>query len=1022
MSRANSAAAGVKSCTLHILFAILFLLFCTALPAVADVAGQKRVLILNSYHQWYKGSDSAVEGFYQTLMKSLPLTEVQIEYLDSKHFTGKEFDEKVLDLLRFKYQQRHFDLIFSTDDYAFNILEKYRDSIFGQEPVLFCGTNCFDPSRLNGKRNFNGLDERPSFADTLELILRLHPRTNEVVVVHDDSVTGELNSAEFRRQTASFNNRIRFSYLKGKKVDEVSRQLAQLPPTAVVIYFASFMEDRGGERLSSNHALQRLAAATPVPIYGGWGFSLGNGIVGGRLLDLHEHGVVMAQMAVKILGGASPASLVNLSPGPNVYMFDYAQMSRFGVKESQLPPGSIIINRPDTFWESNRMTILGFLCGALFLALVASFLKLLRSRRELAASLVEQQQISRSLVRSEARFRNVVEAMPDMVYRWTTKRGGIYYSPRVIDILGYTPEELYARPMLWRDSIHPEDAGVVDRALQQFMAGEQFDIVYRLTDRDGELHWINDRSISMHAEGDEIIFEGIAADITKRKEAEEVLRLSEEKLFKVFNTSPDALSLTRLTDGLILEVNPSYLSMSGYSREEVVGKTTLEIDLWIDPGLRGEMTRQIRENGEAVNMEVSFKRKDGSILETLLSARPIDVFGERCLLVAARDISERKLLEEKLRQSLKMESIGRLAGGVAHDFNNKLTVILAYSEMALLEVPQEQRLWRYLNEIFKAAEHSRDLTAQLLAFSRQQVISPKEMDLNAFIRDGQRTLPRLIGEDIVVKYSLAGDLWKTKIDPTQLDQIVMNLSINARDAMPAGGTLSIITANTVIDEDFCEEQLDAKPGEYVRLTFSDTGHGMEKGTLKHIFEPFFTTKEIGKGTGLGLATVYGIITQNGGFIEVRSEPGRGTLFHIYLPRHHTESAGQVEEIETPISGSGSILLVEDDETVRAMTCEMLERIGYRVEAPKTPEEAIELCRDRNRVVDMILSDVIMPGMSGKEMSDAIRKIRPAIKVVFMSGYTFETISSKGLVQEGMQLIQKPFDLNTLSKTVKGALA
>jgi len=1022
MPRPQSAAAQTAA-VVSLLFAVIFALAFPVAAGAAPSAPQKKVLILNSYHTGYEGSDSIMDGFRTTLHRALPTAEIQTEYLDSKHYSGNEFDRKVLDLLRFKYQQRRFDLIFSSDDYAFDILEKNRDSIFGTTPVVFCGTNCFDPSRLNGKVNFNGLDERPSFADTIRLILRVHPGTKGITVVSDDSVTGELNSTEFRRQAAPF-GAVRFSYLQGKRMDELSRRLAALQPGNVVIYFASVVQEPTGEPLSSNDALRRLSATTPVPIYGGWAFSLGNGIVGGRLINLREHGAVSAQMAVKILNGAPPASLVHFSPSPNQYMFDYTQMSRFGVKESALPSGSVVINRPPTFWASNRTTILFSICGALFLALAGIFLKLLKSRKELSASLVEQRLMSLSLAQSESRFRTVVEAMPDIVYRWSDKRGGIYYSPRVVEILGYTPDELYAQPLLWRNAIHAGDDDVIADAVAKFTAGEPYDIVYRLTDRDGKLHWIHDRAISLTREGDEIVIEGIAADITTRREAEEVLRQSEEKFFKVFSTSPDALSLTRLTDGLMLEVNPTFVSFTGYGKEELVGKTTVEAGLWVDPTVRDQVTREIAEHGEVVNLEVSFRRKDGSTFPTLFSARPIDVFGQSCLLVTARDISDRKLLEEKLRQSLKMESIGRLAGGVAHDFNNKLTVILAYSEMALLEVPREQRLWRYLSEVFKAAEHSRDLTAQLLAFSRQQVISPKEMDLNAFIRDTQRTLPRLIGEDVVVTYLLDPELWRVRIDPTQLDQIVMNLSINARDAMPAGGSLHISTANIGIDEEYCQEQLDAKPGQYVRLTFSDTGYGMDKKTLKHIFEPFFTTKEVGKGTGLGLATVYGIITQNGGFIEVESTPGRGTVFHIYLPRHMAPPSEPAVESAPPVHlpGSGSVLLVEDDETVRGMTREMLERVGYRVESPRTPQEAIELSRDEGKEFDLILSDVIMPGMSGKDMADEVRRIRPGIKVVFMSGYTYDAISSRGLAQEGMHLIHKPFDIGTLTTAVRKALS
>ena len=386
------------------------------------------------------------------------------------------------------------------------------------------------------------------------------------------------------------------------------------------------------------------------------------------------------------------------------------------------------------------------------------------------------------------------------------------------------------------------------------------------------------------------------------------------------------------------------------------------------------------------------------------------------------DTTERKHLEEKLQQSLKMESIGRLAGGVAHDFNNMLTVILGYAEMAKHHLPVEDKLWQTFDEITKAAEHSRKITGQLLAFSRQQIISPKPIDLNLALMKSRKSLPHLIGEDIILTFSLPDNLWPVKIDPTQLDQIILNLAVNARDAMPDGGELRVSTSNIRIDEYYCHDHLEAKPGEYVQLTFTDTGHGMDAETVKNIFEPFFTTKEVGKGTGLGLATIYGIVTQNNGFINVYSEPGQGSVFKIFLPHMQEAPTLEPKEIPTPVEGSGTILLVEDDETVRKMTTEMLELIGYDVRAVQSSSEAIELCADKNVHVDIVLSDVIMPKLNGQEMMESIKSLRPGIKALFMSGYSSEIISQKGVLEEKVHFLQKPFDVTRLASKIKEALS
>lgn len=366
----------------------LYALICTCLlgppvgAACAAPSHQNKVLILNSYHSGYIGSDDAVKGFTDRLIDALPDTEVHLEYLDSKNYSGKEYDDKIVDLLKFKYQQRHFDLVFSTDDYAFNVLEAHRD-IFGTIPVVFCGTNSFDRSRLAGKRGIVGIDERPSFKDTLDLIFSLHPDTKNIVVIRDDSVTGKLNEVEFKKAAGRLRSKAKVSYLVGLRLEDFIERVKLVPRDSVIIYFASFVEDKNGERISSNDALRRISAASPVPVYGGWEFNLGKGIVGGRLLNLREHGAAAAAMAVRVLQGDSIDKLPAVSPSPNKDMFDYEQLLRFGIAPAKLPAGSIVINRPPGFFFSHRVELLSLVSLLLLLALALSFAKLVHSRKTL---------------------------------------------------------------------------------------------------------------------------------------------------------------------------------------------------------------------------------------------------------------------------------------------------------------------------------------------------------------------------------------------------------------------------------------------------------------------------------------------------------------------------------------------------------------------------------------------------------------------------------------------------------------
>lgn len=347
----------------------------------AETCARQKVLILNSYHSGYRGSDDIAKGFRDTLLKSLPRTEIQIEYLDSKNYSGSAFDAKIIDLLRFKYERRHFDLILSTDDYAFDILEKEREGIFGATPVVFCGTNSFDPARLKGKRDITGIDERPSFKETLELIFRLHPNTKKIIAISDTSVTGRLNEEEFRKAAAEFSTKARYSYLAGLRLDQLVAGVKKADPDSVIVYFASFVEDNTGEHISSNDALRIVSTASPVPIYGGWEFSLGNGIVGGRLINLREHGAAAAVMAASILKGAAVATTPSIAPSPNKYMFDYKEMQRFRIPESRLPKGSTLINKPPNPLWSRRVEILAAISIILLFALIDNLFKLVHSRR-----------------------------------------------------------------------------------------------------------------------------------------------------------------------------------------------------------------------------------------------------------------------------------------------------------------------------------------------------------------------------------------------------------------------------------------------------------------------------------------------------------------------------------------------------------------------------------------------------------------------------------------------------------------
>jgi len=530
--------------------------------------------------------------------------------------------------------------------------------------------------------------------------------------------------------------------------------------------------------------------------------------------------------------------------------------------------------------------------------------------------------------------------------------------------------------------------------------------------------------------GDATLLAGYTIDITEIKQAEENLKESEERFRALHNASFGGIAIH--DKGLILECNQGLSTITGYSIEEIIGMDGL---LLIAPGSRDFVKGNII-SGYEKPYEAMGIRKNGEEYPLRLEGRNIPYKGRQVRTVEFRDITEykhneaeRERLHAQLTQAQKMESVGRLAGGVAHDFNNMLGVILGHVELAQDELDPLHPLFAHLEEIRKAARRSADITRQLLAFARKQTIAPKVLDLNETVEGMLTMLRRLIGENISFSWQPGANLWAIRMDPSQMDQILANLCVNARDAIQEGiGSIAVATGRNTFDTDYCANHPGFVAGEYVWIAVSDTGMGMGKDILANIFEPFFTTKGVGEGTGLGLATVYGAVKQNNGFITVYSEPDKGTTFTIYLPRYVPKAAKEGKEqmpkaapVKPVERGHETILLVEDELGILEMTAIILEKLGYTVLAANTPGQAIHLAREHAGDIHLLLTDVIMPEMSGRDLAQSLLTLYPEIKRVFMSGYTADIIAHQGILDERVYFIQKPFSTKDLAAKVREAL-
>lgn len=635
-----------------------------------------------------------------------------------------------------------------------------------------------------------------------------------------------------------------------------------------------------------------------------------------------------------------------------------------------------------------------------------------------------QEDLSEQQLRQMAeKYARMIQASPDAItVRSLPERRYLEINEGFTKLTGYLPEEVIGKTPrelgLWVDT-QPHDAARDQLESSGKVRAEEF----RFRTKAGEIRWGSVSAVRVNLDGQECML-AVTHDITDRKDAEDAVRRSEVDLRSLVEGAPYGIYRVTL-EGRILMANPAMVKMLGYESQSELLQVDMASDIYRDSASRTRLIEDYWKKKDFRQVEVEWKRKDGKFISVRLTGKPISKKGMELAYfeVFVEDITDRLSLERQLLQSQKMDAIGRLAGGVAHDFNNLLSVILGHTEILEMKLAGNDGLLGSLEAIGQAGERAAVLTKQLLTFSRKQITETKIVDLNAAVREIEKLVRRVIGEDIYLLMRLQPDLGSIRIDPGQLDQVLMNLVVNARDAMPSGGKLVLGTANVELDGTYVRQHLGVAPGHYVVLAVSDTGTGMSIETMSHIFEPFFTTKEKGKGTGLGLSTVYGIVNQAGGYVVPYSEEGQGTTFKIYFPQtdQPAQTPAAIRLTDKLPGGTETILVVEDEKALRDLTQCILEDSGYQVLAATDVREALEMAGNSKMKLDLLLTDVVMPILSGNELAKRVAAFRPDLPVLYMSGYADDVILNRGGLNAGVELIQKPFTRRTLLTRIRAIL-
>ncbi len=990
---------------------IFLLIFATPLWVHAGNSLEPdHVLLLNSYNQrmtWVKDIIKAVEDVLDPDNTNIVL---HISNMDSKQFHSAEYFDSYKSYLKKKYMNSNFSLILSSDNNAFDFLRENRDNLFPGVPVVFCGVNNFKDEQIKKSDKFTGIAEMFSARETVETALALHPETKEVFIVNDYLETGRAWQRDIEMALVNMEKKVKITYSANLSMNELQATIGNLDQNTIVllgVYFA----DRDGRYFTYEKVGTMISGVSLVPVYCLLEFNMGKGVVGGKVISGYYQGQAMANIGRRVLEGEDPDHIPVLKKGTNRIIFDYLQLKRFGLTESSLPDGSVMINKPVSVFQAYKKQIIIIMLLITFLVIIIVALGL---------NIIRRTRAEEALRVSHKRFLTVLDSIDATVYVADMETYEIFFMNKyMIESFGRDMTGEICWKVFRNESgpcPHCTNAQLIDKN------GEPTN-VYTWQDKNPITgKWYNNYDRAIEWTDGRMVKLQIATDITEHKHNEEELKKSEERYRKYFEENISGTYISS-AEGKLIACNQEYKRIFGFDSTQHALDTPIS-RFFVDSNERVDFLNLIKKEHRVTGYQANLKKIDGTPMHLVENAS--GVFDDDNNLKHIRgfllDVTEQKKLEARLQQAQKMEAIGTLAGGIAHDFNNILFPVLGHTELLLQEIPEDSPTHDTLKKIFSGAIRARDLVKQILTYSRQDRFELKTIQLQPIIKEALKFIRSTIPTTIEISQDISSNCGSVKADSTQIHQIIMNLTTNAYHAMnETGGKLTVSLKEIKIDENEIINP-DMAPGAYVCLTVADTGIGMDEELTGKIFDPFFTTKEKGKGTGMGLSVVHGIVAGMNGIIQAYSESGKGTEFNVYFPAEKNPSAEQKNQAKQPIhGGTEKILLVDDEEDIVTMVRQILERLGYKVTSRTDSLEALETFRAAPDKFDLVITDMAMPNMPGEKLVTELIKIRPAIPILLCTGFS-ETMSEERAALLGIKaFLMKPIVMKDLARKIREVL-